>query len=136
MSLPSHIRVGGISSQGEVATFAQLSLERRAVAALNVIDNSPGLTIPERCELVCLAVWPTDALLPGPVIRGPGEPPDVDLRPAGPPRPATRHPATTATAEQRARAREAFRSGASIQAIADELGVTWMTARGWVRAKG
>jgi hypothetical protein len=52
-----------------VATFADLSLKRRAVAALNVIDANPGLSIAERSELVCVAIWPTDLELPGPVRR-------------------------------------------------------------------
>jgi hypothetical protein len=38
--------------------------------------------------------------------------------------------------ETQAKARSAFRAGSSIQQIADEFGVSWMTARGWTRTKG
>jgi hypothetical protein len=63
-----------------VLTFADLPLSTRAAAAVNAIDSYP-LTIRQRCELVALAVWPTDAALPGPVSRG-ARVPDVDRRPA------------------------------------------------------
>jgi hypothetical protein len=52
-----------------VPTFADLPLSTRAAAAVNAIDAYP-LTVAQRCELVALAVWPTDAVLPGPDKRG------------------------------------------------------------------
>jgi hypothetical protein len=65
-----------------VLTFADLPLPVRAAAAVNAIDAYP-LTIPQRCELVALAVWPTDAALPGRVKRG-ARVPEIDRRPARP----------------------------------------------------
>jgi hypothetical protein len=99
-------------------TFADLSLTSRAAAAVNAIDTY-ALTIEQRCELVALAVWPTDISLPGSVSRA-ARVPDVDLRPA---RPTVRAPAAAmvverpSTPEQRAEARAAFRAGASIAAL-------------------
>jgi hypothetical protein len=114
---------------GSVATFASLSLKRRAVAALNVLDACPGLSIAERHELVYLAVWPSDVALPGPVRRDSLVTPNVDLRPTPPP------PPRVGTAEDQARAREQFQGGESIAAIAEDLGVPWLTARKWVRGR-
>ena len=121
-----------------VPTFADLSLTRRAAAAVNVIDAYP-LTVEQRCELVALAVWPTDITLPGPVSRA-ARTPDIDHRPARKPTSAT-PPATgvsarggVSTPQERAQARELFRQGSSIASIADEFGVPWLAARAWCRA--
>jgi hypothetical protein len=106
-----------------VPTFADLSLSSRAAAAVNAIDTYP-LTVEQRCELVALAVWPTDAVLPGPVSRA-TRTPDIDQRPprGRPPRtprtPADARPPTAGvsawgglpTPEQRAQARELFHGG-------------------------
>ena len=114
-----------------VVTFADLPLESRAAAAINAIDEY-ALTIAQRCELVALAVWPTDATLPGPVASAPLVP-DVDLCA---PRPQaggiTRRVAAMSTGDARASARERFRAGASIAELAEEAGVPWQTVRGWV----
>ncbi len=121
-----------------VPTFADLSLKSRAAAAVNAIDTYP-LTVEQRCELVALAVWPTDITLPGPV-SGAARTPDIDHRPAR--KPASAMPPATgvsarggvSTPQERAHARELFRQGSSIASIADEFGVTWLAARAWCRA--
>ncbi len=123
-----------------VPTFADLPLSTRAAAAVNAIGAYP-LTVAQRCELVALAVWPTDAELPGQVKRG-ARVPDIDRRP---PRPAQRSnraaaaPAVIVTptrptleadpAELRAR----FSRGDTIAEIAADFGVPWLTARKWIR---
>jgi hypothetical protein len=119
-----------------VPTFASLSLKRRCTAAINCIDQV-ALTVPQRHEIVALALWPSDLDLPGAVRRDALQAPDVDLRPARPePRlVAQTRPIAVSTAAQRAHAREMFRRGASISEIAEEFGVSWMTARAWTRAK-
>ena len=121
-----------------VPTFADLSLTSRAAAAVNAIDTYP-LTVEQRCELVALAVWPSDAVLPGPVSRA-ARTPDIDHRPARKP-PSPMPPATgvsarggVSTPQERAQARELFRRGSSIASIADEFGVPWLTARAWCHA--
>jgi hypothetical protein len=114
-----------------VATFASLSLKRRATAALNVIDANPGLSIAERSELVCVAIWPVDIELPGPVSRDALLEPDVDQRPTPPPAvPAVR----AWTPEQRAEARAAFQGGATISALSERYAQPWLVVRKWVRA--
>jgi hypothetical protein len=121
-----------------VSTFADLSLTSRAAAAVNAIDTYP-LTVEQRCELVALAVWPTAVELPGPVSHA-ARTPDIDQRPARKPT-STMPPATgvsarggVSTPQERAQARELFRQGSSIAAIADEFGVPWLAARAWCRA--
>jgi hypothetical protein len=82
-----------------------------------------------------------DITLPGPVSRAAGTP-DIDHRPAR--KPTTAMPATTgvsarggvSTPQERAQARELFRGGSSISAIAEQFGVTWLAARAWCRASG
>jgi len=114
-----------------VTTFAQLSLKRRCVAALNVIDANPGLSIAERSELVCVAVWPPEMLMPGPVRRDELLEPDVDQRPTPPPAP----PAVRAwTPEQPAEARVAFQAGTTITALSERYAQPWLVVRKWVRA--
>jgi hypothetical protein len=119
-----------------VQTFADLSLTSRAAAAVNAIDTYP-LTIEQRCELFALAVWPTDAALPGPVSCA-AMTPDIDLRP---PQPAVRSLVAApmvegpSTAEQRDDARAAFRAGASIAALAERYAQPWPVARKWVRGR-
>jgi hypothetical protein len=119
-----------------VPTFADLSLSSRAAAAVNAIDTYP-LTVEQRCELVALAVWPSDAMLPGPVSQAPRVP-DIDLRP---PRPTVRPPVAApiveqlSTAEQRDEARAAFRAGASIAALAERYAQPWPVVRKWVRGR-
>jgi hypothetical protein len=123
-----------------VQTFADLSLSSRAAAAVNAIDTY-ALTVEQRCELVALAVWPTDITLPGPVGRA-ARTPDIDHRPAR--KPTSAMPATSgvsarggvSTPQERAQARELFRGGSSIAAIAEQFGVTWLAARAWCRASG
>jgi hypothetical protein len=121
-----------------VATFASLSLKRRATAALNVIDANPGLSIAERSELVYVALWPGDIVSPGPVRRDDLVIPDVDLRPTPrrvPPSPRTVVPPRVATVEDRARARERFLGGTTIAELAEEFGVPWLTARRWANSR-
>jgi hypothetical protein len=120
-----------------VQTFADLSLSSRAAAAVNAIDTYP-LTVEQRCELVALAVWPTDAVLPGPVSRAPRVP-DIDLRPS---RPKARAPAPavvverSSTPQQRVEARAAFRAGATITGLAEQYGQPWAVVRKWIRGRG
>jgi hypothetical protein len=117
-----------------VPTFADLSLSSRAAAAINAIDTYT-LTVEQRCELVALAVWPTDAVLPGPVSRAPRAP-DIDLRPSRPPARASTAAAVVespSTPEQRDDARAAFRAGATITGLAEQYGQPWGVVRTWVR---
>ena len=117
-----------------VPTFADLSLTSRAAAAVNAIDTYP-LTVEQRCELVALAVWPTNAALPGRVGRAPRSP-DIDLRPT---RPTVRAQAAApvverpSTPDQRDDARAAFRAGATITGLAEQYGQPWGVIRTWVR---
>jgi hypothetical protein len=123
---------------GVVSTFADLSLTSRAAAAVNVIDTYP-LTVEQRCEMVALAVWPSDAMLPGAISRA-ARTPDIDHRPAK--KPTSAMPAATgvsarggvSTPQERAQARQLFRQGSSIAAIAEEFGVPWLAARAWCHA--
>jgi len=117
-----------------VSTFANLSLERRAVAALNVIHSQPGLSIPERHELVFLAVWPSDIALPGEVTSDEVETPAVDQRPRRrvPPVPLQRpRVSSPVTARTPLDVQTRYRAGASITELAEEYGVEWLTARRW-----
>ena len=130
--------LGLLTMLSTVPTFADLPLTSRAAAAVNVIDAYP-LTVDQRCELVALAVWPTDTTLPGPVSRA-ARTPDIDHRPAR--KPPTIMPAATGVSalggvsspQERAQARELFRRGSSIASIAEEFGVPWLAARAWCRA--
>ena len=122
-----------------VPTFADLPLSSRAAAAVNAIDTYP-LTVEQRCELVALAVWPTDTALPGGTVSRAARTPDIDHRPAR--KPPTVMPAAVgvsvrggvSTPQERAQARELFRRGSSIASIAEEFGVPWLAARAWCRA--
>jgi hypothetical protein len=41
-----------------VSTLADLSLQRRIGAALNVLESWPSLDVPQRQELLAVALWP------------------------------------------------------------------------------
>ena len=125
-----------------VSTFADLPLSTRAAAAVNAIDAYP-LTIRQRCELVALAVWPTDATLSGPVKLG-SRVPDVDRRPARRETVSrgTQSSATPAAVLEPPRSileadpvelRERLSRGDTITEIAADFGVPSATARGWIR---
>jgi hypothetical protein len=119
-------------------TFADLPLSTRAAAAVNAIDAYP-LTIPQRSELVALAVWPTDAALPDRVKRG-SRVPDIDRRPTLPVRTARHYPrppvvVTPAGGVDPARLRERMSRGDTIAAIAADLGIPWTTARNWIHGR-
>jgi len=94
--------------------LAQVPLEVRCAAAVEVIWCDAGLGGRERRELLATAIWPRR--LP-------------HRRPTPPEAPAL------TVAEMQAKARVAFRAGSSIQQLADEFGVSWMTARGWARSR-
>jgi hypothetical protein len=94
-----------------VATFAELPLSRRVRAAITVITEQPTLTIEQRGELVALAVWPSNAILPGEVS------------------PRRRD----ATAEERATAVQFAEQGYTEREIAERLGRPRTTVRQWLR---
>jgi hypothetical protein len=96
--------------------LSEVPLELRCAAAVEVIWRDAALGVRKRRELLATAIWPNR--LP------PRQPMPAALAPA---------PIMT-TDEKRAWAREAFQTGATIQEVAAELDVAWMTARGWVRA--
>jgi len=111
--LPRNIRLLICNTLGRVE-LSDVPLEVRCAAAVEVIWCDAGLGRRDRRELLATAIWPRD------------------LRPRQPIEP----PAPAVTVEDmRAQAREAFRAGASIQSIADQFDVPWMTARAWVRAR-
>jgi hypothetical protein len=126
-----------------VLTFADLPLSTRAAAAVNAIGSYPP-TIAQRFELVALAMWPTDAELPGGVKRG-ARVPDIDRRPVRrAPKIAPRQTPPAATVvpagsilepPPAAELSERVSRGDTIAAIAAEFGVPWATARGWLRRR-
>jgi hypothetical protein len=125
-----------------VVTFSGLSLQRRATAALNVIDAYPGLSIAERHELVYLALCPPALELPGAVKRDELTTPNVDLRrtPRPPkPRPRVAPPPTVTsgpvTPEIRDEARRLFRSGTTMSELAEAYDQPWPVIRAWVRGR-
>jgi hypothetical protein len=95
--------------------LSQVPLEVRCAAAIGCAWTDSSLGGRERRELLAVALWPRR--LP-------------HRRPTPPEAPAL------TVEETQAKARSAFRAGSSIQQIADEFGVSWMTARGWTRTKG
>jgi hypothetical protein len=116
-----------------VSTFADLPLERRATAALNVIFAQPFLSIAERHELVFLALFPSDVALPGPVSSDQVETAAVDrprrrVPPPPIPRPRVSSPVTDRTPLD---VQTRYRAGASIAELAEEYGVEWLVARRW-----
>lgn len=91
-----------------------MPLEVRCAAAIECVWQDSSLGGRERRALLAVALWPR---------RLPHRRP---LPPQAPP---------LTVEEMQAQARVAFRGGSSIQTIADQLGVTWMTARTWTRAR-
>jgi hypothetical protein len=95
--------------------LSHVPLEVRCAAAVECVWTDSSLGGRERRELLATALWPRRLPHRRPL---PPEPPPLTVE------------------EMKAKARVAFRAGSSIQMIADEFGVSWLTARGWARTKG
>jgi hypothetical protein len=91
-------------------TLDAVPLPRRCGAALNVIEESPGLSVEERGEILAVAIWPPcEAATPS-----------VD-----------QVPARTSTAQERADAVALRGDGLSMAEIASRYGVAVSTVKSW-----
>jgi hypothetical protein len=97
-----------------VPSLADLSLNRRVGAALNCLEMWPSLDVPQRYELLAVALWPD---------------PEVTM-PAGPPS----RPLAHATARERLIAVDTVvRLHMSTWEVASRYDVTERTVRAWVQ---
>ena len=53
--------------------LADLPPKRRIAAAAEVILTNPGMSVEERCEVLCVALWPLQSAEMGSIIAQPAK---------------------------------------------------------------